>query len=120
MRVRSLLTGCLVWDLCLAFLGPSKQYRGARQRCIAATVQAEVPREAHNTEHSLQTPTPVCIRLYDIGNGMQPVLSAVLRKPMPHIWHVGVAAFGSEYWFSTKIEVSASSATSEFESDAHR
>lgn len=32
------------------------------------------------------------------------MLSALLRKEMPAIWHVGVGVYGREYWFSTKIE----------------
>ena len=32
------------------------------------------------------------------------MMSALLRKEMPAIWHVGVGVYGKEYWFSTRIE----------------
>eukprot|EP00611_Tribonema_gayanum_P016109 TRINITY_DN280_c0_g1_i1.p1 TRINITY_DN280_c0_g1~~TRINITY_DN280_c0_g1_i1.p1 ORF type:complete len:264 (+),score=49.56 TRINITY_DN280_c0_g1_i1:32-793(+) len=65
----------------------------------SAAAVAAVPTDKDSVKHA------VSIRLYDIGNGMQPLISALLRKPMPHIWHVGVAVYGCEYWFSTKIEM---------------
>lgn len=46
----------------------------------------------------------VQLRVYDIGGEVTPMLSALLRKEMEAIWHVGVAAYGKEYWFSTHIE----------------
>jgi hypothetical protein len=30
-----------------------------------------------------------------------------LQKPIEGIWHVGVAVYGKEYWFSTLIESKA-------------
>lgn len=53
----------------------------------------------------------VVLRVYDIGGKYTPMMSALLRKPMPAIWHVGIGVFGKEYWFSTKIESKALSET---------
>lgn len=44
------------------------------------------------------------LRVYDIGGKYTPMMSALLRKEMPAIWHVGIGVFGKEYWFSTRIE----------------
>lgn len=53
----------------------------------------------------------VVLRVYDIGGKYTPMMSALLRKEMPAIWHVGIGVFGKEYWFSTKIESKALSET---------
>ena len=44
------------------------------------------------------------LRVYDIGGKYTPMMSTLLRKEMPAIWHVGVGVYGKEYWFSTRIE----------------
>lgn len=49
----------------------------------------------------------VVLRVYDIGGKYTPMMSALLRKEMPAIWHVGIGVFGKEYWFSTRIESKA-------------
>lgn len=49
----------------------------------------------------------VALRVYDIGGKYTPMMSALLRKEMPAIWHVGIGVFGKEYWFSTRIESKA-------------
>lgn len=53
----------------------------------------------------------VVLRVYDIGGKYTPMMSALLMKEMPAIWHVGIGVFGREYWFSTRIESKALSET---------
>jgi len=43
-------------------------------------------------------------RLYDISSGLSPLCSVLLNKKIDAIWHVGIAAFGKEYWLSTHVE----------------
>jgi hypothetical protein len=111
MKSALLLCFLTLYQSCSAFvLAPATAIRHTVTLRSAPATAAEVV-QADAVDTGVQAPaiaTPVAIRLYDIGNGMQPLISALLRKPMPHIWHVGVSAFGSEYWFSTCIEVHVS------------
>jgi hypothetical protein len=115
MKSDLLLCFLTLCQSCSAFvLAPATARHSVIVRSASPTA-AEVG-QADAIDTGVQAPaiaTPVAIRLYDIGNGMQPLISTLLRKPMPHIWHVGVSAFGSEYWFSTCIEVHASITSAE-------
>jgi len=59
---------------------------------------AAPPAETDTPSHKVE------LRVYDIGGEVTPMLSALLRKEMEAIWHVGVSVYGKEYWFSTHIE----------------
>ena len=49
----------------------------------------------------------VVLRVYDIGGPYTKMMSAMVRKEMPAIWHVGIGVYGKEYWFSSHIESKA-------------
>ncbi|GAB5034410.1 thioredoxin family [Nannochloropsis oceanica] len=68
----------------------------------SASPEGDSRHQQHQHQH--QQHNRVELRVYDIGGKYTPMMSALLRKEMPAIWHVGVGVYGKEYWFSTRIE----------------
>lgn len=87
-----------------AFLPPSPRPAAVAARTpLPVSASASSPEDSQQ-QHQQQQQNRVELRVYDIGGKYTPMMSALLRKEMPAIWHVGVGVYGKEYWFSTRIE----------------
>jgi len=102
LNLPSLLLLLLLLSPIAAFLPPSPRPAAAAARTPlppASSASASSPEG-----DSQQQRSRIELRVYDIGGKYTPMMSALLRKEMPAIWHVGVGVYGKEYWFSTRIE----------------